>query len=81
MPSDAKVVAFPHNAVYSVADQLRAVADQIEAGEFGQVHSVSWVADCGDGQIQVGLVGNSPLPGPTAHLMLAMGMRKLEAAE
>jgi ABC-type taurine transport system substrate-binding protein len=74
----SSVVAFPSNPAQSVAEQLRAVADQIDAGEFGEVLSVSWVADCGSGHIEVGFVGSSPLPGAAAHMSLALGMRKLE---
>lgn len=72
------VVAFPTKNGDSIADQLRAVADQIDAGDFGQVISIAWVADCGGNHVEVGFVGNSPIPGAAAHLSLALGMRKLE---
>lgn len=75
MADIARLPVRPHE---SVADQLRAVADQIDAGEFGEVHSVSWVADVGGGRVEVGFCGQSPLAGAAAHISLAMGMRKLE---
>lgn len=74
---DAKVVTFPHQPAESVAEQLHTLADEIAAGKHGNVHSVSWVADCGDMRVEVGFIGNSPLPGPTAHMMFSMGMQKL----
>lgn len=74
---DAKVVTFPLKQSESVAEQLRTLADEIASGKHGAVHSVSWVADCGDMRIEVGFIGNSPLPGPTAHMMFSMGMQKL----
>ena len=77
MPS--KVIALRPGSEESIAEQLRTVADQIERGEFGEVLSLSWVADLGGNQVEVGFVGNSPLPGAATHLMLALGMRKLES--
>jgi hypothetical protein len=73
-----RVVALPLKPGQSVADQLREIAAQIDAGEYGGVLSVAWVADCGGGTIEVGFCGQSPLEGAHAHLLLAMGMRKLE---
>lgn len=75
------VVTLPAQPQDSIPEQLRALADRIEAGEFGEVHSASWVLDVG-GQVETGIFTPVPLAlhviGPTAHLMLAMGMRKLE---
>lgn len=72
------VVQFPLTPGSSLAEQLRALADQIDQGDYGEVLNVAWVADCGGGHIEVGFCGQSPLEGAHAHLMLAMGMRKLE---
>lgn len=74
----AKVLRLPIGGARGVAAELRDLAARIEAGEFGEIHSVAWVADCGDMKVEVGLVGASPLPGPAAHLLLSMGARKLE---
>jgi hypothetical protein len=75
----AEVARLPAQPAQSIADQLRALAERIESGEYGEVHSVTWVADIG-GMVEVGHCGNAPFPeaGPVSHLILAMGMRKLE---
>lgn len=72
-----KIIAFPARIGDDIPSQLRDLADRVESGEFGTVHSVTWVADCGDFRVEVGLVGNSPLPGPVAVQMLMMGVMKL----
>jgi hypothetical protein len=74
----AEVAQLPGTYPRSIADELREIADRIERGEFGAVYSVTWVADCGGGQVQVDFIGPSPLPGAAAHLSLALAMRKLE---
>jgi len=77
----SNVRTLPLPADSTIPDQLRDLAEIIESGKYGVVHSLTWVADCGGGLIEVGLLGASPLPGATAHLMLAVGMRKLELIE
>lgn len=75
MPS---VVKFPQQSCTDIPSQLRALADRIESGGYGLVHGMSWSADCGGGQIEVGYYGQAPDPAMNAHFLLAMGMRKLE---
>ncbi len=75
---DSKVVPFPFASPEQIPEKLRELAARIEAGEFGEVHGVAWVADVGAMNVEVGFIGMSPLEGPATHLMLAMGMRKLE---
>ena len=77
----AKIVAFHFHAGQSIAAQLRDMAERFESGDYGTVHSVTWVADVDGGRIEVGFIGNSPLPEAAAHLSLALGMRKLESIE
>ena len=72
------VVPFPGQSCANVSAQLRNLADEIDRGDYGDAHSVTWVVDCGDARIEVGFSGQSPLPAGAAHLSLAMGMRKLE---
>jgi len=74
----SNVISLPAVQSDNIPDQLRELADRIELGGLGAVHSVTWVADVDSGKVDVGLCGTSPIPGATAHLMLAMGMRKLE---
>lgn len=74
---DQKIVSFPVKFGDDIPSQLRDLADRVERGEFGTVHSVTWVADQADGKVEVGHLGQSPLPGPVAVQMLFMGMQKL----
>ena len=74
----ATVVKLPDLDLADVPRTLRNLADAIERGEYGQAFNAAWVIDCGDGKVAVGMCGQSPLPGADAHLLLAMGMRKLE---
>lgn len=73
-----EVVPFPFVTPADIPEKLRELAARIEAGEFGEVHSIAWVADVGAMKVEVGFIGMSPLEGAAAHLMLSMGMRKLE---
>lgn len=57
---------------------LRALADGIEAGRYGDAHNLVWVIDCGDSRIDVGLLGAAPEPGVTAYFLLGIGARRLE---
>lgn len=58
---------------------LRRLADQIEAGDFGDSHNLVWVIDCGDSRLELGLLGASPESGPTAYLLLGKAMRRVDA--
>lgn len=73
-----KVLQFPAQSSDDIPGMLRDLADQIERGEFGIVHGLSWVADCGDGRIEIDYCGKSPQPGINAHFLFALGMRRLE---
>jgi len=74
------VVKFPEDDANNVVAGLRNLADNIEAGQFGDAHNLAWVIDKGDGAISVGLLGRSGSPGAEAHLLLALGLRNLEGA-
>ena len=75
-----KIVEFPGGDLTNVAARLRDLADSIEEGAFGEAHSLAWVIDCGDGHCEVGFLGRGPgIAGADAHLLLAIGQRKLEA--
>lgn len=78
MTAELKVLSFPKGDVSDVSNALRSLADAIDDGEYGDAHLVSWVVDCGDGQISVGAAGVSASPGAEAHLLFAIAQRKLE---
>lgn len=74
------VVELPVGDISKVSARLRDLADAIDEGHFGDAHAVAWVIDCGNGRNEVGLIGRGPgVAGADAHLMLAIGQRKLEA--
>jgi hypothetical protein len=75
-----KIVEMPKTCATDVPNALRELANGIEAGEFGDAHNMAWVMDCGDGRVEVGLMGRAPDIGPTAHLLFAIAQRKLEGA-
>jgi len=74
----AHVIHLPVTGINDAPSALRALADGIERGEWGAAHQVAYVVDTGDGFVQVGMAGKSASPGAEAHLLLSMGMRKLE---
>jgi len=53
------VVPFPeHFAALDIPKALRTLADEIEAGNMGgAAHSLLWVMDAGDGEIEMGVMG------------------------
>lgn len=74
------VVQFPeHFAALDVPESLRVLADEIEAGEHGACHTLLWVIDAGNGQINMGLMGKAAEAGITAHFLAAVAQRKIEA--
>ncbi len=76
----AVLVEFPDRDVGDIPRGLRALADQIEAGEYGDAHNCAWVIDCGAGRVDLGILGSSPLPGADGHLLFSLAVRRLEDA-
>ena len=76
----AVVLKLPDRDLTDVPRALRALADAVERGEFADAHNVAWVIDCGDSRVECGLAGPAPEPGAAAHLLLAIGQRKLEGS-
>lgn len=68
----------PQYAALSLPNALRQLADEIEAGEYGEAHNLTWVIDCGNSNIEIGILGKCGDPGITAHFLLALGQRKIE---
>lgn len=73
----ATIVHLPERDLTDVPRALRALADAIEAGDYGDAHNVAWAIDCGDHRIECGLAGAAPEPGATAHLLFAIAQRRL----
>ena len=61
-----------------VASALRELADSVEKGLKGDAYNCAWVLDCGDGRIEVGLMGKSAEPAMKAYYLLGLAQRQLE---
>jgi len=73
-----KVVNFPVSNISDVPNALRLLADNIEAGEYGDAHNLGWVIDKGHGEIAIGLLGQCSEPGTNLYFLFGLGMRKIE---
>ena len=71
------VVELPVTHANDLPTKLRKLADQIEAGEFEDAHSLAWVLDCGNSRIEIGLMGKAESPGVEAHFLFTLGAHKL----
>jgi hypothetical protein len=72
------VVPFPdHYAALDIPDALRALADEIEAGNHGAAFNLLWVIDKGDGAINVGLMGKTTDVAFHAHFLAHVAMLKI----
>lgn len=61
-------------------DELRQLADDIEAGKHDQAITLLWVLDCGDGVVTTGLMGetNGRFSATTAYFLAGVVQRKIE---
>lgn len=75
----AEVKPLPVKDVGDTARGLRQMAQDIEDGKYPDDVNVAWVMDCGNGEVQIGMLGHAAEPGPVAHLLFAIAQRKLEA--
>lgn len=73
-----KVVELDTGNIGDVPAALRLLADSIERGEYGDAHNVAWVADCGNGRVEVGLMGRASEPGAVCHFLLTLGTVRLQ---
>lgn len=72
------VVKFPdHYAALDIPDALRALADEIEEGNYGACFNLLWVIDAGDGAIDLGLMGKTTDAAFHAHFLADVAMRKI----
>ena len=74
----AKLIAFPDSNLHDIPRELRNLADSIEAGRYGDAHTLVWAVDCGDSRIEVGLLGAAAEAAPTAYFLLGLAQRRLE---
>jgi hypothetical protein len=74
----AALLQFPDRDLADVPARLRALADQIEAGDYDDAHNLAWVIDCGNGRVELGVLGATPVPAAIAHFLFALGQRRLE---
>jgi len=75
----ATLLTLPATDVGDISRGLRALADQIDAGDYGDGHFLAWVIDCGSGRVECGGLGKSPEAGAVGHLLFGIAQRKLEA--
>lgn len=76
--ADVKVVELPQADIADVPRGLRALADQIERGDFGgPAFQCAWVLDCGDYRVECGLLGRSPSSRAEGYYLMAAGMHNL----
>jgi hypothetical protein len=73
------IVSFPERHIGDIPRALRDLADSIEAGHYDDAHVIAWVIDCGEGKVEVGLLGQTAEPGAVAHYLFALAQRKLES--
>lgn len=73
------IVRLPVNDVAELPRGLRALADDVEKGAYGDAHALAWIIDCGAGRVEIGMLGRTTEPGAVAHFLFALAQRKLEA--
>lgn len=73
------LVELPVTYAANLPEKLRKLAEQIEAGDFGDAHTLAWVMDCGDSRIEIGLMGKSESPGIEAHFLYSLAAHKMMA--
>lgn len=72
-----KLLKFEQPECNDVVTGLRNLANGIEAGSFGDAHNLAWVVDCGNGDVEIGLLGEAKEAGAELFLLLAMGTHKI----
>jgi hypothetical protein len=74
-----KAVELPALHKSDICEQLRRLIQNIENGDFGEVHSVAWSLEADDNHIHVGLIGQADIPLLRAYFGLGKGMRVIES--
>lgn len=64
----------------SVAEQLRALAAEIEGGKHGHAFTLLWAIDCGEGVVTTGLFGDvaEGYEATSAYFLAGIVQRKIE---
>lgn len=75
--ADLKLLKFPRANVQDIPAMLRKLADDIESERLGPVCKIAYVMDMTDGNVEVGLAGESASPGAEAFLLLACGQKHI----
>lgn len=73
-----KVIALPDRNLADLPNQLRRLADQVEAGELGDVVSIAWVLELSDENYDCGLIGQTPMPKEHMYYLLGMAKKYIE---
>lgn len=73
------VIQFPeHFAAIDIPNALRTLADRIESGQMGgAAHSLLWVVDSGDGDIEIGVMGKVSDAGFAAYFLAGAAQQKI----
>ena len=71
------VVELPTKDIGDIPRGLRAIADAIEAGEYGDAHNLAWVIDCGNYRIEIGMLGHAAMAGAEGAYLFALAHTKL----
>lgn len=74
-----KVVELPTHNLADVSGGLRRLADDIDAGSYGDAFNLVWIIDCGNARIEHGMLGNAGEPAATAIMLMEMSKHKLIA--
>ena len=77
MSDTLKIVPLKAGNLTDIPAALRLIADEIEAGEYGDAHNLAWAIDCGHNRVDCGLLGQAPEPGSTAYFLFGRAMKKL----
>jgi hypothetical protein len=72
-----KVVELPVHSVGDIANGLRRLADDIDAGKYRDAYNVVWIVDCGSGKVELGMLGQSAEPGAVSLLLMKLAERKI----
>ena len=70
------VLKFPDRNIQDIPLMLRNLAETIEQGKYGDVHSVAWVAILDD-DVACGLIGTEGFSAADAVFILSRGIKAL----